>query len=76
MESKTLELHWDRVEEARLDCLIMKIVEQKKEASARQALSELNLWKEKKTIQTLVAIIRQTRKDNTVASENNRKLKD
>lgn len=76
MKRKALELHQDRVEEARLDCLAMEIVEQKKEASARRALLELNLQKEKEAIQTLAAMIRQTQEDNAVAAENNKKLKD
>lgn len=50
IEQKALELHQDRVEEARLDCLAMEIVEQKKQASARQALLELNLQKEKEAV--------------------------
>lgn len=54
----------------------MEIVEQKKEASARRALLELNLQKEKEAIQTLAAMIRQTQEDNAVAAENNKKLKD
>ena len=76
MEQKALELHQDHAEETRSDCLTMEIVEQKKEASAWQALLKLNLQKQKEDVQTLAAMIRQTRNDNAVAAENNKKLKD
>ena len=39
-------------------------------------LLELNLQKEKEAVQTLAAMIRQTREDNAVTMENNKKLKD
>lgn len=75
MEQKSLELHQHRVEEAKLDCLALEIVERKKEAAARQLQSEENLAKEKEVVDALAAIIRQTRQDSAVASENEKKLK-
>ena len=76
MEWKALGLHQDPVEEAKLDCLAIEIIEQKKIVSVWQALLELNLKKEKEAIQTLAAMIRQIREDNAMAAENNKKLKD
>lgn len=63
------------MEEARLDCLALEIVERKKEATARQLQSEENLAKEKEAVDALASIIRQTRQDSTVAFENEKKLK-
>lgn len=60
MEQKALKLYQDRVEEARLDCLLMEIVEQKKEAATCPTQSELNLQKEKEAVETFSAIINQT----------------
>ncbi len=57
MEQKSLELHQDRIDEARLDCLALEIVERKKEAAARRLQSEENLAKEKEAVDALVAII-------------------
>lgn len=50
MEQKALELYQDRIKEAKLDCLAMKIIKRKKKASARRALLELNLQKEKEAV--------------------------
>ncbi len=45
------------MEEARLDCLALEIVEWKKEAAARRLQSEENLAKEKGAVDALAAII-------------------
>lgn len=48
IKQKALELHQDCVEEARLDCLVIEIVEQKKEAAACCSQLKLNLQKKRK----------------------------
>ncbi len=75
IKQKSLELHQDRVEETRLDCLALEIVKWKKEVATHRLQSEENLAKEKEAVDALAAIIRQTRQDSTIASENEKKLK-
>ncbi len=75
IEQKSLKLHQDWVEEARLDCLALEIVEQKKEVAACRLQSEENLAKEKGAVDVLAAIIWQMRQDSAVTFENKKKLK-
>ncbi len=75
VEQKSLELHQDRMEEARLDCLALEIVERKNEATACRLQLDENLAKEKEAMDALVAIIRQMRQNSAIASENVKKLK-
>lgn len=76
VECKALELHQDCVKETRLDALAIEILEQKKKAAVCQIWSKQNLKKEKKAIETLVIMIRQTQEDNAVVIENKKKLKE
>lgn len=57
MKQEFWELHKDWVEETSLDCRALEIVEQKKEVTVCQLQSEENLTKEKKAVDTLMAII-------------------
>ncbi len=76
MERKALKLHQDCVEEARLDCLVMEIIEHKKKAVARRIQLEQNLAKEKEAVKTLAVMIRQSRADNITIAANEKKLKE
>lgn len=63
------------MEEVRLDCLALEMVERKKEAATCRLQSEENLAKEKEPIDALVSIIRQMRQNSAVTFENEKKLK-
>ncbi len=76
MEQKALELHQDRVEEARLDCLVMEIIECKKEVAAHRIQLEQNLTKEKEVVKILAVMISQSCADNVVVAANEKKLKE
>lgn len=75
MKCKALKLYQDCVEEARLDALIIKIVQWKTKAAVCRIRCKQHLEKAKKAVKTLVAMIRQTQEDNAVAIENEKKLK-
>lgn len=57
IEQKSLEPHQDRIEEIRLDCLALEIMEWKKKAATRRLQLEGNLVKEKEAVDVLAAII-------------------
>lgn len=75
MERKALKLYQDCVEEARLDILAIRIVQQKKEAAACQIQFEQNLENKKEVIETLAVMTKQTQENNAVAIKIKKKLK-
>ncbi len=76
LERKALELHQDRVEETRLDYLVMEIIKCKKAVAARQIQLDQNLAKEKEVVEMLAVMIRQSQADNVAVAANNKKLKE
>lgn len=63
------------MEEVRLDCLVIEIIEYKKEATARQIELEQNLAKEKEVMEMLAVMIGENHTNNVTATVNKKKLK-